>query len=58
MSAGAWSWLDELAEEELAEMVRGLTACVDAVQGAGGDVVDLPEGTSTAEPATGDALPT
>ncbi|MEV7382108.1 hypothetical protein [Streptomyces lydicus] len=40
------AWMDELTEEELAEMLRGLTACIDAVQAAGNDVPDRPEGSS------------
>ncbi|GAU67072.1 hypothetical protein SSP35_04_01530 [Streptomyces sp. NBRC 110611] len=39
------AWLDELAEEELAEMLRGLNECLDAMRAAGGDVPDRPEGT-------------
>ncbi|QHC20905.1 hypothetical protein [Streptomyces sp. GS7] len=31
------AWMDELSEEDLAELLRGLTACVDAVRATGSD---------------------
>ncbi|MEV0370498.1 hypothetical protein AB0I10_11810 [Streptomyces sp. NPDC050636] len=34
------AWMDELSEEELAEVLRGLAECIDAVQAAGGDAPD------------------
>ncbi|MGW7573946.1 hypothetical protein [Streptomyces sp. NPDC054765] len=39
------AWMDELAEGDLAEMLRGLTGCIDAVRAAGSDAPDRPEGT-------------
>ncbi|TJZ52015.1 hypothetical protein FCH28_19405 [Streptomyces piniterrae] len=39
------AWMDELAAEEIAELLRGLTECVDAVRAAGSDAPDHPEGT-------------
>ncbi|AJT64870.1 hypothetical protein T261_3200 [Streptomyces lydicus] len=38
------AWMDGLTEEELAEMLRGLAECIDAVQAAGGDAPDRREG--------------
>ncbi|MGW2634563.1 hypothetical protein ACWC2K_35360 [Streptomyces chattanoogensis] len=38
------TWMDGLTEEELAEMLRGLAECIDAVQAAGGDAPDQREG--------------
>ncbi|MFF4604565.1 hypothetical protein ACFY12_17785 [Streptomyces sp. NPDC001339] len=40
------AWVDELTEEELAEMLRGLAACIDAMQAVGSDAPDRPEGTA------------
>ncbi|MGW1372657.1 hypothetical protein ACWD6P_00010 [Streptomyces sp. NPDC002446] len=37
------AWMDELSEEELAEMLRGLAECIDAAQ-ATGDAPDHREG--------------
>ncbi|UQA95306.1 hypothetical protein [Streptomyces halobius] len=51
------AWMDELTEEELAEMLRGLTACIDAVQAAGINAPDRPEDTSTTDPTAGGAPP-
>ncbi|MFF4601757.1 hypothetical protein ACFY12_03220 [Streptomyces sp. NPDC001339] len=43
------AWVDELTEEELAEMLRGLGECIDAVQAAGSDVPDWPEGEASSQ---------
>ncbi|UKY50340.1 hypothetical protein [Streptomyces inhibens] len=51
------AWMDELTEEDLAEMLRGLTACIDAVQAAVSDVPDRSEGTSMTDPTAGGAPP-
>ncbi|MFI0716726.1 hypothetical protein ACH4SK_40390 [Streptomyces inhibens] len=51
------AWMDELTEEELAEMLRGLTECIDAVQAAGSDAPDRPEGAPVTDPSAGGAPP-
>ncbi|GGU90337.1 hypothetical protein GCM10010211_66110 [Streptomyces albospinus] len=38
------AWVDELTEEEVAEVLRGLGGCVDAMRAAGGEAPDRPEG--------------
>ncbi|WP_043265951.1 hypothetical protein [Streptomyces sp. CT34] len=38
------AWMDELTEEDLAELLRGLTECIDAVRAPGSDAPDHPEG--------------
>ncbi|MFF4699950.1 hypothetical protein [Streptomyces chattanoogensis] len=38
------AWMDGLTEEEVAEVLRGLAECIDAVQAAGGDAPDHREG--------------
>ncbi|MFF4697133.1 hypothetical protein [Streptomyces chattanoogensis] len=38
------AWMDDLTEEELAEMLCGLAECIDAVQAMGGDTPDRREG--------------
>ncbi|TJZ55703.1 hypothetical protein FCH28_10305 [Streptomyces piniterrae] len=38
------AWMDDLSEEELAEMLSGLTACIDAVQATGTDAPEHQEG--------------
>ncbi|MFF4951580.1 hypothetical protein [Streptomyces chattanoogensis] len=38
------AWMDGLTEEELAEVLRGLNECIDAVQAAGADAPDQREG--------------
>ncbi|MEV0371173.1 hypothetical protein AB0I10_15305 [Streptomyces sp. NPDC050636] len=38
------AWMDELSEEELAGVLRGLAECIDAVQTSGGDAPDHGEG--------------
>ncbi|MFI6768322.1 hypothetical protein [Streptomyces sp. NPDC050355] len=37
------AWMHDLSEEELAEMLRGLSECIDAVQATGSDAPDHPE---------------
>ncbi|UKY50991.1 hypothetical protein [Streptomyces inhibens] len=49
--------MDELTEEDLAEMLRGLTECIDAVQAAGSDVPDRSEGASMTDPTAGGVPP-
>ncbi|MEU4846264.1 hypothetical protein [Streptomyces gilvosporeus] len=39
------AWLDELSEEELAEMLCGLSDCIDALQEACSEAPDRSEGT-------------
>ncbi|WP_078971529.1 hypothetical protein [Streptomyces chattanoogensis] len=40
------AWVNQLSDEEIAEMLRGLTACMDAVLETGSDAPERPEGTS------------
>ncbi|MFJ9619222.1 hypothetical protein [Streptomyces noursei] len=40
------AWVDELTEEELTEMQRGLAACLDALQAAAVEAPERPESTS------------
>lgn len=40
------AWVDELTDEELEEMQRGLDACIDAIQGPVSEASERPEGTS------------
>ncbi|WP_312631686.1 hypothetical protein [Streptomyces noursei] len=40
------AWVDELTEEELTEMQRGLAACIDALQAAAVEAPERPESTS------------
>ncbi|MEU9122996.1 hypothetical protein AB0C96_24555 [Streptomyces sp. NPDC048506] len=44
------AWLDDLTEEDMAEMLRGLTKCIDAMQAAGSDVPDRPDGALSSRP--------
>ena len=45
--AARTAWMDGLTEEELTEMLLGLTACVDAVREAGdSDSTECQDGTS------------
>ncbi|MGG7573627.1 hypothetical protein [Streptomyces sirii] len=37
------AWMDDLAEEEIAAMLRGLAECIDAMETAGGDAPERPE---------------
>ncbi|MEK2477555.1 hypothetical protein [Streptomyces noursei] len=39
------TWLDELTDEEMGEMLRGLAACIDAIQDVVGEAPERPEGT-------------
>ncbi|MFF2808707.1 hypothetical protein ACFVT2_16325 [Streptomyces sp. NPDC058000] len=39
------AWVDELTDEEVEEMQRGLAACIDAMQDTASEVVERPEGT-------------
>ncbi|GAU67454.1 hypothetical protein SSP35_05_00210 [Streptomyces sp. NBRC 110611] len=39
------AWMDELTEEELAEMLDGLQQCIDGIRAAERDASDRPEGT-------------
>ncbi|MFE7302740.1 hypothetical protein [Streptomyces sp. NPDC057579] len=39
------AWVDELTDEEAEEMLRGLAACIDAMQDGGSEVPEHPEGT-------------
>ncbi|GAU66644.1 hypothetical protein SSP35_03_02920 [Streptomyces sp. NBRC 110611] len=52
------AWMAELTEEELAEMLRGLNPCVDAIQTAGSDVPDPSKGGSMTGPTADDTPPT
>ncbi|MFG2285149.1 hypothetical protein ACGFOU_03615 [Streptomyces sp. NPDC048595] len=38
------AWMDDLTEEEIAAMLRGLAQCIDAMETAGGDAPDRREG--------------
>ncbi|MFF4601911.1 hypothetical protein ACFY12_04010 [Streptomyces sp. NPDC001339] len=38
------AWMEELTEEGLAEMMRGLNQCIDSMRAAGSSVPDRPEG--------------
>ncbi len=38
------AWMDGLSEEELAEMLRSLAGCIDAVQATDGDTPEGREG--------------
>ncbi|MFF4952661.1 hypothetical protein [Streptomyces chattanoogensis] len=38
------AWMDDLTEEELAEMLHGLAECIDAVRATGGEAPDRREG--------------
>ncbi|MGG2463828.1 hypothetical protein ACO0M4_29210 [Streptomyces sp. RGM 3693] len=40
------AWVDELTDEEVQEMLHGLSACIDAIQGSAGEASELPESTS------------
>ncbi|MFF4948813.1 hypothetical protein [Streptomyces chattanoogensis] len=40
------AWVDELTEEDYAEMLRNLTVCLEALQEAGSDAPERPESTS------------
>ncbi|KPC60504.1 hypothetical protein [Streptomyces chattanoogensis] len=40
------AWVDELTGNEAAEMLRGLSVCIEAVREAGSDAPDRPESTS------------
>ncbi|MEU9125822.1 hypothetical protein AB0C96_39455 [Streptomyces sp. NPDC048506] len=51
------AWLDDLTEEDMAEMLRGLTECIDAMQAAGSDVPDRPDGAPMTDPTAGSAPP-
>lgn len=51
------TWLDELTEDDLAEMQRALADCIAAVQTAVSEVPDRPEGTSMTGPTTGGTPP-
>ncbi|MFE1772866.1 hypothetical protein [Streptomyces sp. NPDC059008] len=37
------AWMDDLTEEEIAAMLRGLAECIDAMEAAGGDARERPE---------------
>ncbi|ARF53000.1 hypothetical protein [Streptomyces gilvosporeus] len=38
------AWLDDLTEEEAAEMLRGLSECMDAIETASSDAPERPGG--------------
>ncbi|MGG7571988.1 hypothetical protein [Streptomyces sirii] len=38
------AWMDELTEEEIEAMLRGLAECVEAMESTGGDAPERPEG--------------
>ncbi|KPC64011.1 hypothetical protein [Streptomyces chattanoogensis] len=40
------AWVDQLSDEEIAEMLRGLTVCIDAVLERGSDAPERTEGRS------------
>ncbi|GAU68537.1 phage tail tape measure protein [Streptomyces sp. NBRC 110611] len=40
------AWMEELTEEELAEMLRGLNECIEAMQAADTSIPNRPEATA------------
>ncbi|MFF4607965.1 hypothetical protein ACFY12_35160 [Streptomyces sp. NPDC001339] len=52
------AWVAELTEDELAEMLRGLNQCIDAMQTAANDVPDPSKGASMTDRTADDTPPT